>query len=136
MDMITRADRRLPRFRFTLRGMMAAVAVAAIVLAIESRGIPMTMLLVGPVCGAILQRWRGGGGILGGVVGGCVFWTAFGIYSYLPEWLGLPGRGTYDYLGPLVSFCILETIGVATGLVIGTFICLVADRMGRPEPHP
>ncbi len=67
-----------------LRTLWCAVAFALVDLArLEWIAIFLTLAVIGPIAGSILQRRRGGRGIAGGVIGGMISYFVYGIAMYL-----------------------------------------------------
>jgi hypothetical protein len=68
---------RMPRLRVTVRGMMAATALIAFVVALATQHL-WTMLIVVPLCGVATDEALGGRGIVGGMIAGCLAWMPAG----------------------------------------------------------
>jgi hypothetical protein len=107
----------------TIRGILGAVIWCALILALgrmlEGEALEGLLLLTpGPMCGAIVQRCGGGRGILGGVIGGLVWYVGYGVVMYLWAYLW-PQPNTVDYLGPGLTFILLASSGTVAGFVIG-----------------
>lgn len=87
---------RLPRMRFTVRRLMAAVALCGGCFALLRLPTPWIVLVVvgSGVCGAIsfgvlLDRGRGGWGIKGGVISGCIALAIlFCLFGSIASWYG------------------------------------------------
>jgi hypothetical protein len=116
----------MERRRFTIRQIMLVVAACAIVCAIlrldERRWLAsMLYFTAGPILGAVVQRWRGGRGILGGLIGGVVHYLGFGFTMYGMAYL-FPGPDFVDYAGPGLTFLGLSFAGSLVGLVVGFLV--------------
>jgi hypothetical protein len=125
--------------KFTIRGVLIAVACCALLLAlVRMPGMESLMALlgftVGPLIGAMAQRCWGGRGVQGGVIGGVVSYIGFGVVMYLLAYL-YPKPSTGDYIGPVLGFLLLASIGAAIGLAVGMLVwgvMSIEERSGRP----
>jgi hypothetical protein len=125
--------------RFTIKHLMAAVAVAAVISAIVRplgaiAAIVLGVVTAGPLAGALLQRAFGGGGIIGGTVGGLIpcFGLVFLVYANgVPTMLGLDSQTT------LLMFLILAFLSAYLGMIVGALVklCATAIRLGTPAGH-
>jgi hypothetical protein len=116
----------VPRTPVRIREIMVAVAWCAALFklgrmaGIES--VPATLILtLGPIFGAIAERYRGGPGILGGMIGGMVSFFGSGVVLYLWAYL-YPDPNMVDYVGPGLTFIILTFYGAVIGLTAGILI--------------
>jgi hypothetical protein len=106
----------LPGVRFTLAQMMVVVAGCATFFAV-CRILDLTVnllcyLVPGQLIGALIHRWRGGGGILGGVSGGILWYYGFMLYY----------AGTTHYGLSLANLFGATACGVVSGFVVGLFV--------------
>ncbi len=83
------------------------------------------LVFIGPFCGAGLHRWRGGSGILGGIVGGFISYEGFGIIIYARYSLMPRGPNVVDYLGPVLALSFLAIAGTSSGLAFGIVFCFL-----------
>jgi hypothetical protein len=132
---------KLPRVRFTMWRMMFAVALAAALLAwihADARSLIGSIFLaavLGPVfAGISLDRARGGLGIFGGAIGGClspslIFLGFLGCYVI--------GTGGSDLNPSEVSsvFGLIAGAGAGFGAITGLTACLLTDRHKAPLPR-
>jgi hypothetical protein len=91
----------------------------------------MLVFTSGPISGALIHRFWGGRGILGGMIGGIASHAGFGVVMYLWAYL-YPEPGVVDYLGPGFTFFILTTYGAVFGLAAGVLIW-AAMLIGGPR---
>jgi hypothetical protein len=137
---------RLPRVRFTVQRMMIAVATAAVLLAwihTDAQSLLGTISLaavLGPVFACIsLDRARGGLGILGGAIGGCLC-PSLPFLVFLASYM--IGTGGQD-LNPSEVACVVGLIagaGAGFGAITGLTACLLtnsdkASRSYTPQNH-
>jgi hypothetical protein len=116
----------MQRPRFTIRQIMLVVAACALLCAIlrfdERRWLASALYLTaGPILGAVVQRRRGGRGILGGLIGGVVHYVGFGVMMYVIAYV-YPDPDVVDYLGPGLSFLVLSSSGAGIGLGVGILV--------------
>ncbi len=116
----------MPYRQFTIRQIMLVVVGCALVITFlridEGRFLVAILgITAGPIFGAVVERWRSGSGILGGVVGGVVSYVGFGIVMYLWAYLSPEGITT-QLLGPGMAFFVLTSFGALVGLAVGLLI--------------
>jgi hypothetical protein len=127
--------------RITLWRIMAAIAILAMVFGLDLRGIPVTIAIAGPLCGAVLNRAMGGRGIVGGALGGGLAWTVhYGlIFVHAVPWIRpssniLTGSLALDPVGTITFF---GTLGAVSGAALGWYVQVIATYPGfRDEPEP
>jgi hypothetical protein len=114
----------VPSLLVTIGGMLIGVVACALLLAIlrmAGMGEIIAWLAVGPGLGAFVQKWRGGRGILGGLVGGILTYVGFGVAMYVHASLN-PHPSTVDYLGPELSLLPLASLGALVGTGVGFLV--------------
>ncbi len=121
----------------TLQGLMVGTIWFAIVLALlrfsglEWLGALLFLAVVGPICGAVLQRRIGGRGILGGMVGGVISYFAFGVI-YLCAYSSFDGLTTQT-VGPVGFLTFLAYWGALAGIVVGILTWGLMPGKGPPR---
>jgi hypothetical protein len=125
--------------KLTIRGLLVAVACCALLLAlVRMPGMEWLVALLGftggPLIGSVAQRCWGARGVCGGIIGGVVSYTGFGVVMYLRACLHRqPGTG--DYIGPVLGFPLLASLGAAVGLAVGMLVWGVMSNEG-PSGRP
>jgi hypothetical protein len=114
---------RMPRVRLTIRGMMAATALIAVVVALATQHL-WTMLIVVPLCGVATGEALGGRGIVGGMVAGCLAWMPAGYVLRL-------NMSEPDLFRVAMTFGL---IGALVGGMIG-LLALGASRLRGNRAH-
>ncbi len=131
-----------PRLRFTLRHLMIAVAVCAVLLALMPW--PLLLVLVPvfgiPLGGSALERARGGQGIIGAVTAGAIGFPACGLGVMI--YLGIVREvRVFESPAPWFGMIGLGIVGWAWGMLVGTWAWTISRLRGaadRPvlEPEP
>ncbi len=118
--------RAIARLPFTIGALMIGVSGFAVfftVLRVLDRGLSILLLLctVGPTCGAVAQRCRGGSGISGGIIGGLVYFLGYGVV--MCAWVFFfPQPNVVYFPGPVLALFVLAIVGATFGLSVGLLI--------------
>ena len=127
---MTNRDRLPDKRRVTcsLRGMLVIVGLFALVFAFWEMLWPLYLMAAGPLCGALIERARGGEGITGGILGGLVSYSGFVTLPYIRMWyLGYVGADAFVFF--LVILWTAASFGAFVGFAIGCIVGGVADLM-------
>jgi hypothetical protein len=133
---------RLPRFRFTMWRLMIAVALAAVFFAwihADAQSLIGSIFLaavLGPVfAGISLDRARGGLGILGGAIGGCVSPSLIFLVFMACYVIGTGGK---DLNPSEVSsvFGLIAGAGAGFGAITGLTSSLLTNSDRAPGSSP
>jgi hypothetical protein len=128
-----------PLFRFRLGRMMSLIAVCALLLAaMPPRMWPVVPAILIVIPGFVIDRIRGGPGIVGSMVAGSIGFACFGVAvcAYLSlsrQW------NVFETPGPLVMILALGIAGLAWGTVVGFWTWMILGLLGvgiRPGPMP
>jgi hypothetical protein len=92
----------------------------------------LLLFVLGPICGAALQRSRGGRGILGGVLGGVVSYCSMGIVMYLWDYSSFEGIAP-EGMEPLGVFFLLAYWGALVGWGVGIVVWGVMPIQESPH---
>jgi hypothetical protein len=121
----------MQRSQFTIRRVMLVVVGCALIFTILriDEGGSLTAILfytASPGVGAVVQRWRGGRGILGGVIGGVASYVGYGIAIYTTYYI-FPQPDVYYDPGPVLAFTFLSFSGALVGSIVGILVwgCLM-----------
>jgi hypothetical protein len=107
----------------TLPGIMIGAMWCAILLALlrfsglEWLGLLLFLVVVGPICGTVMQRRMGGRGIVGGIIGGAISYFGFGVI-YLCAYSVAEGLTTWN-AGPIGFLSFLAYWGALAGFAVG-----------------
>jgi hypothetical protein len=114
------------RIQFTLGQLMGLIVVCAIVFAALSTPFAMFVAAIGIVApGFIIDRFRGGAGIVGGMISASIVLVGLGIAGYTYYYLN-PDPEILAYLGPPpLTLFMLGTAGVAWGALAGTVMDVI-----------
>ena len=82
----------------------------------------LLLFTVGPICGANAQRFWGGRGILGGVIGGIASCVAVGLGVVMYMRGNLPRPNAAAYVGLGLFFLVLASSGALVGLAVGILV--------------
>jgi hypothetical protein len=106
-------------------------ALVAMILRIDEGRFLAAMLCftAGPIFGAVMQRWWGGSGVLGAVIGGIVSYVGFGVVMHLRAYLSPMGLAT-QLIGRADAFFLLAVWGALVGQVVGALVCVVMTIAG------
>jgi hypothetical protein len=124
-------------FRFRLGRMMCLIAVFAVLLAaMPPRMWPVVPAILIVIPGFVIDRIRGGPGIVGSMVAGSIGFACFGVAvcAYLSvrrQW------NVFETPGPLVMILALGIAGLAWGTVVGFWTWMILGLLGagvRPGP--
>jgi hypothetical protein len=128
--MKTRGERRLPspamrhsRIQFTLGQLMGLILVCAVVFAALSTPFAIFVVAIGIVVpGFIIDRFRGGAGIVGGMISASIVLVGLGLAAYTFFYFN-PDPVILAYLGPpILTLPILGIAGAVWGALTGTLI--------------
>jgi hypothetical protein len=122
---------RLTRIRLTLGQLVKLIALCALVLAmLRTSAAPWIVLLGAILPGFLIGRAKGGTGIEGGTLSGCLVSAGFGIvicaYFYL-----YPEPGVFLVGGPVFFIANLSVIGTISGALVSAALCGMI-KMARP----
>lgn len=115
---------QLPRFRFTIRQLIALIAICAVVFALLRTPFGFLVIAFGSVLpGFLIERARGGAGILGGALSACFIVCAGGLAIAV-----LSGSPPVSNLGDailkLCSFLYFVSFyGFICGAILSTVLC-------------
>jgi hypothetical protein len=114
------------RIQFTLGQLLGVVVVCAIVFAALSTPFAIFVVAIGIVApGFIIDRFRGGTGIVGGMISASIVLVGLGIAGYTYFYLN-PDPEILAYLGPPpLTLFMLGTAGVAWGALAGTVMDVI-----------
>jgi hypothetical protein len=93
------------------------IITSVFLLSVFNYGMLSAVLLVLPVGGALLERLRGGYGLVGGITVGILTFCGFTVAVYM-----FPAPGTTDYLGPVISLLAMAFLGAIWGLLVSVFV--------------
>ncbi len=118
-----------PNVRFTLGQIMVVVAGCALFFAL-CRILDLTVKLLfalvpGQLIGALIHRWRDGGGILGGIAGGIVVY--YGWTAYI--------AATTNYGVSLAVLLSATFVGAVSGFVVGLFVWGTLELADKFAPN-
>ena len=131
---------RHSRIQFTLGQLMGLILVCAIVFAALSTPFAIFVAAIGIVApGFIIDRFRGGAGIVGGMVSAVIVLEALGMAAYTYGYF-YPDRALLAYLGPPIpTLFLLGVAGAGWGALVGTVIdvvILVKNSYKKENPIP
>jgi hypothetical protein len=112
--------------RLTVSKLTPVAVLACVAAAIDRTGY-LNLAVAGPVFGALLHRELGKNGILGGTIGGVLFFCGIGVVGYGRAYLS-PEVYQVDYFGPFLSFLCLALGGAVFGTVVGFLFALIASE--------
>ncbi len=129
---------RHAKMQFTLGQLMGVIAVCAVVFAALLTPFALFVVAIGIVApGFLIDRFRGGAGILGAMISASVVLVILGIACYAYYYLH-PDPVLLDYLGPpALTLFMLGTAGVVWGAMVGTILdvaLLTARSYSNAEP--
>jgi hypothetical protein len=116
-------ERRHSRTQFTLGQLMGLILTCALVFAALSTPFAIFVLAIGIVVpGFLIDRFRGGAGIVGGMISAAMALVGLGIAVYAYEYFD-PDPAMLDYLGPpILTLFMIGTAGAVWGALAGTLI--------------
>lgn len=130
------------RLRFTVGEVMAAVAASAL-LCFGLRVAPpdslaaLAVVIAGSVSGAVAQRLRGDGGVVGGACGGAI--TSTGVGAVLCLWLYLNPQLNSWIAEPGKAFLLAASRGGLIGSLVGLLVrtwCRWRRVLGEMDATP
>ena len=124
-----------PRFQFTLRHLMWLVAVSAVASALlTTLAAPLIVAIAMIVPGFVVERYRGGTGIIGGTISGCLITTglvaAFCVLAYYS------GNGSFaGLLSTFPSLYLLFVLSLVWSGLASIFLHLSLRALERRSPQ-
>jgi hypothetical protein len=114
------------RIQFTLGQLMGLILICALVFAALSTPFAIFVLAIGIVVpGFLYDRFRGGAGIVGGMVSAALVLVALGIAAYTYCYFN-PDPALLAYLGPpILTLLMLGVAGAVWGAMAGTLIDVI-----------
>jgi hypothetical protein len=120
-----------PRFQFTLGQLVKLIFVCALVLpSLRTPGGAMVLALIGLVLpGYILDRIKGGTGIGGGILCGCLTFVGYGLISYIDAYLF---RDPTVVIGdPLLILPLFLVAGLLWGAAVSIALHFIVAKTNR-----
>jgi hypothetical protein len=117
----------LPRFRLKVVELVGLVAVGAISSArIDSPAMALFMTFCGVLFGFVVHRSRGGNGIAGGTIAGCLALGGLGVAVGIRSYLDADPNEDGAYMGALIGPPMFLWIGSNAGFFFSVVLYLVA----------
>jgi hypothetical protein len=112
-----------PKLQYTLGQLMGLVALCAVTFAALATPLAIFVAAIGiAIPGLVIDRFRGGAGVLGSMVSSAVTLVILGIYAYINFYLR-SDTAWLDYLGsPVLTLFMLALAGVAWGSLVGSAV--------------
>lgn len=121
----------------TIPGIMFGTIWCAVILTLlrnsrlEWLAILLFLLVVGPICGTVMQKRIGGRGILGGTAAGAISFVALGMI-YLSGYSGFEHL-TMQTMGPVWVLVFFAYWGALAGFAVGVLTWGLAPGTGPPR---
>ena len=87
--------------RRSIKILMIVIGLIAVGLVSAMNNWEFVAITIGPTIGAVIHRSLGGRGILGGAIGGLLYFCGFGVVVYALQSLH-PQPNSVDYIGPVI----------------------------------